>query len=143
VKNAKLLDSIAFVGHKNVSGNNRTTLEVTTEDFLTPRGDCIIGVSASKGCAALSAEAKAWLRTDSPVLVRLSVEGIVHEFKAHGSKELTLNDPVSAVIRKSNFTSGRTLAILSDSAARDVPRKIIEYLRECRAGKLELYALSD
>jgi len=50
-------------GHENVKATHRSTLEITTEDFLTPRGDCIICVSADKSLRDLSDDFKEALRT--------------------------------------------------------------------------------
>ena len=42
------LEEIIAQGHPNVLGTHRTTIEITTEDFLTTNGNCIIGVMSSK-----------------------------------------------------------------------------------------------
>ncbi|HIP75502.1 MAG TPA: DUF371 domain-containing protein, partial [Thermococcus paralvinellae] len=36
-------------GHENIKATHKSTLEITKEDFLTPRGDCIICIKADKG----------------------------------------------------------------------------------------------
>ena len=40
-------------GHVNVRATHRSTFEVTREPSLTPRGDCIVGVSSEVGAAGL------------------------------------------------------------------------------------------
>jgi hypothetical protein len=42
----RIFEKIEAWGHPNVSANNRTTFEVTKEDHLTRRGDCIIAINA-------------------------------------------------------------------------------------------------
>ena len=47
-------DEILFYGHPNVRCLHQRTIEVTTDSHLTLRGDCIIGVRASKACKDLN-----------------------------------------------------------------------------------------
>jgi hypothetical protein len=56
-------------GHPYIRATHRTTLEVTVEDSITPRGDCIIGVSADKSALSLSEEFKNCLRRENGVLI--------------------------------------------------------------------------
>jgi len=35
-------------GHENVTGEHASTLEVTSDDFLTPAGDCILAIEADR-----------------------------------------------------------------------------------------------
>ncbi|MFX1265712.1 MAG: DUF371 domain-containing protein, partial [Promethearchaeota archaeon] len=35
-------------GHANVTGSHQTTVEITSESTLTPRGTCIVGIRADK-----------------------------------------------------------------------------------------------
>ena len=51
-------EAIGFRGHPMVRSLHPTTIEVTTESHLTEKGDCIIGVGATKGCLQLSEEVK-------------------------------------------------------------------------------------
>ena len=107
-----------------------TTIEVTTEDHLTPRGDCIVGVGASAGCAQLDAQLKDGLRRKgSKVTIRMYVGPNVFEVKAEGDPRLELSHPHDIVIRKSDYVSDRTLAVKADAAARDIPREIVHQLK--------------
>ena len=38
-------------GHTNVRADHASTLEVTTDDWLTPAGDCILGIAANRAPA--------------------------------------------------------------------------------------------
>ena len=70
------LFTVTFKGHPNVRATNRMTLELTREDFLTLRGDCILGILADAACRDLSNEAKAQICTDdSKLRFRIEVEG--------------------------------------------------------------------
>ncbi len=133
-------DSIEFRGHPMVASRHPTTIEVTTEGHLTEKGDCIIGVEASKGCAQLSNEVKERLRRkDSRVSITISVGELVFLVEARGDPRLELTHPHDIVIRKSDFASDRTLAVGADSSARDLPREMVRLLRNPGTkGRLEI-----
>ena len=117
-----------------------TTIEVTTENHLTPRGDCIVGVGASMGCAQLDARLKEGLRRrGSRVTIRMFVGPYAFEMKAEGDPGLELSHPHDIVVRKSGYVSDRTLAVHADAAARDIPREIVRQLRDPgTVGRLEI-----
>jgi len=101
----KPLFTVRFKGHSNVKATNAMTLEVTREDFLTLRGDCIIGILADSACNDLGDEAKAYiLRDGSKLGFSLAVGGDRFEFSAFGSSSLTLTHRMSMVIRKSTYS---------------------------------------
>ena len=45
-------------GHENVRATHRSTFEVTKDDYLTPRGDCIVGIRSE----AAARDLPEWLR---------------------------------------------------------------------------------
>jgi hypothetical protein len=113
-------------GHPLVLGTHPTTFEVTSEDYLTKNGNCIIGVAADKGCAGLAPSFKSVLAHDDAVLVtRLACDGIIVEVRSRGSSQFTLDHPADMVWRKSTFVCGRTIGILSDRAALTLPRDLM------------------
>jgi len=126
-----------------VRSSHPTTIEVTTEEYLTENGDCIIGVGATKGCGGLRVDLKERLRQEgSKVKIRLIVGGESYELNARGDPRLALSNPHEVVIRKSDFVSDRTLAVKADSAARDLPRKLVHLLRDPKTtGRLEIEVL--
>jgi uncharacterized protein len=123
-----------------VRGSHPTTIEVTTEDYLTEEGDCIIGVSASSGCLGLDERLKGALRREgAKVTIRIVVRELSFELGARGDPRLRLSHPHDIVIRKSDFVSDRTLAVGSDAAARDIPRELIRLLKDRGTrGRLEI-----
>ena len=131
---------VTFRGHPMVMAAHPTTIEVTTEDHLTPRGDCIVGVCASAGCAQLDLRLKEGLRRGgSRATVRMFVGPYTFEVKAEGDPRLELTHPHDIVIRRSDYVSDRTLAVHADAAARDIPREIVRELREPgTVGRLEI-----
>jgi len=116
-------------GHENIKATHKSTLEITKEDFLTPRGDCIICIKADKGLKELNEEFKRALKSGKKVRIRIIVDDLVDEIVASGDERLTFENDVSMVIRKSSYIDGRTLAIKANKAAKDIDRKIIEKLK--------------
>jgi hypothetical protein len=137
-----LKEIIRCRGHKNVRATHRSTLEFTKEDYLTPRGDCILCIEADKGINDLSDEFKAALRAGKRLLIRIKVGDLVDEVLAEGSPGLILDHDFSMVVRKSDYIDARTLAIRANKAARDVDRKIVELLKSPeRTAEIELIIL--
>ena len=122
-------ETIICYGHKNVKATHRSTLEITKEDYLTPRGDCIICVKANKGLKELSDEIKEALKRGKKVKIRITADDIVDELEAVGDERLTFENEISMVIRKSEYVDGRTLAIRANKAARDIKRELVEKLK--------------
>jgi len=116
-------------GHENVIGEHKTTVEITTEDYLTKQGTCIVGVRATKKLTDLTSEIRqlVTLETTKIVLV-MEVEGIREQVTGTGGNNLTYTDPVSMVARTSSFQCGRTLMINADKAASDLCREFVNLL---------------
>ncbi len=125
-------EEVVARGHPNVRATHKTTLEVTKEEELTLRGDCIIGVKADKSMKDFNDEIKDWLRTGKPILVEIVLPdyGLKDYLKAFGSPKLTFRHETDIVIRKSDFVCDRTLAIKSNKSAKDINREMIELLRD-------------
>lgn len=128
------VEEVAFRGHPMVRAEHRTTVEITTDEHLTPSGDCIVGVGASKGLAQLSDATKGALMSDA-ARVRLTfvTPGGDFSFAARGSRLLTLESPTEMVVRRSSFVCGRTLAIMAGSSAREFPRTLVGSLKSPQA----------
>lgn len=124
-----LKERIVCYGHENVKATHRSTLEITKEDYLTPRGDCIICVKASKGLKDINEELKKALRRGERIRIRIIVDDLVDEIVAFGDENLSFENEVSMVIRKSTYIDGRTLAVKATKAAKDIKREIVERLK--------------
>jgi len=117
-------------GHENVKATHKTTLEVTREEYLTPRGDCIVGVRAEVGAAGLPG----WLREAardprSTIVVVLCAEGVCDAVAGRGDPRLTLDDEDRIVVRRSDYVDGKTLMVGASKAARHLRRDLVEKLR--------------
>ncbi len=120
-------------GHENVIGEHKTTVEITTEDYLTKQGTCIVGVQATQKLSEFSSEIRALvsLETTRIVLV-MEVAGIKEQVTGTGGSALTYTDSISMVARTSLFQCGRTLMINADKAASDLSREFVNKLSEKR-----------
>ncbi len=118
-------------GHPEIRSTHLTTLEITTEEHLTHRGDCIIAVNASKGLTDLPQEIRNALSA-SDGIVRMTLVVGSHRFatKGRGALGLSLSHPTDIVVRKSGFVSDRTLMVKADKAAADIPRDVVQLLRD-------------
>jgi len=118
-------------GHRNIQATHETTLEITKENELSKKGDCIIAVSADKAVADLSLEFRESLRKENAKMTMLiEAGGIVEVVNAFGSPRLILAHPTDIVVRKSSYVCSRTLAIKADKAAWGLSRKLVERLRD-------------
>lgn len=137
-------EEVAFAGHAMVRATHGSTIEVTTEPHLSPSGDCIIGVSATKGLAQLSGPLKSALRSDAArVRITIVAPGGEYSFWARGSKDLALSSPTDMVIRTSSYLCGRTLAILAETPARGLPRGLVGSLKSPQASGVLRIEVTD
>lgn len=127
-------DEISFFGHPNVRGAHTTTIEITKDHTLSPRGDCIIGVNASKACKDLKQGLKDLLQQEGFVVkIEIEVDDMIFAIDARSNSRLTLMNEHDIVIRKSNFVCPRTVAISCNRASSDMPRELIHLLRNPQA----------
>ena len=133
-------EKIIAEGHRNIRATHNTTLEITREDYLTPRGTCIIGIKANKAASDLSPKMKQLLKTSGyRVYLFIIVREKMDFVEARSDPRLVLTNPYSIVIRKSDYIDDRTVAINANKAARDIDRAIVEYL--IRGEKITAYLL--
>ncbi len=118
-------------GHYNVRATHKTTLEITREEHLTPRGDCIIAVKSEKSVFDLSSEVKQAIKCNTAkVMLLLRLLDFEEAVIGRGSEKLLLTSKLSIVCRKSDYVCPRTLMIKCDKAAMDLDRELIKYLRK-------------
>jgi len=126
----KATELISAHGHRNVQSTNKTTFEITKENHLTKRGDCIIAVGATKGAAGLNQKFKAVASSqDARITIKIEVNGEEETVIAWGNPKLLFTHPTDLVVRKSDYVCGRTLSVRADKAAYDLSRRLIEKLR--------------
>jgi len=117
-------------GHENVQSTHRTTFEVTKEETLSKRGDCILAVEATKAAADLPVEFKEAARKErARITVTVEADGLKETVEAKGSPQLQFTHQTDLVVRKSSYVCGRTLAIGADKAASDFSRELVNKLK--------------
>lgn len=107
-------------GHHNVLAAHPTTLEFTTEDFLTLRGDCILGINAVF-------QKPEWT-TPQKIKITITVDEITDELEAVYNPHFS--STTAMVIRKSSYVDARTFAIHATKAAKDIKREIVKKLKD-------------
>ena len=127
----KTATEILYVrGHPNISAKHRTTLEITTKEDLTPRGDCIIAVGSNKGAKQLSESFKKLAKKEnSTITMAIKVGTQTEIIKGCGDPRLTFSHPHDIVVRKSSYYSDRTVMVKANKAAIDLNRKLVELIR--------------
>ena len=122
-------DEIIFYGHPNVCSTHNKTIEITKAPTLSLRGDCIIGVNASKACKDLKPSLKRLLQqADQAVKIEIEVNDLSFAIDASSDSRLSLLHDHEIVIRKSDFVCPRTAAICCNKASSDIPRDLVQLL---------------
>jgi len=107
------------------------TLEITKENHLTKRGDCIIALEANKAARDLNPEFKKLAKNEkAKITITIEADNDVEIIKAHGSPQLSFTHPTDMVVRKSDYTCSRTLAVHADKAAKDLSKALIKKLQD-------------
>ena len=124
-------DEVTFYGHPNIRSLHAKTIEITKDEHLTPRGDCIIGVKANKACADLDESFKHRLKSNSSsVRIEIMVGDESFLISGMGDERLSMLNAHDIVIRKTNFVCPRTMSVLCDKASSDLPRKVVNMLQD-------------
>lgn len=127
----RVTEKIVAWGHPNVTAKNRTTFEVTKENYLTRRGDCIIAINASKGARDLNGAFKHLARSkDAEITVIIDAGSYREIAKGRGDPRLTLSHATDLVARKSNYICDRTLMIETDKVAINFSRDLLKALQD-------------
>ncbi len=126
-----VIEKIIARGHKNIRATHKTTFEITREQKISTRADCIIAVGASAAATNLTEEFKKHAKKiDAIIEVIIEVDGLIEQITGKGSPQLTFSHPTDLVGRKSAFISDRTFLINSDKAAIDLDRRLVEQLKK-------------
>jgi hypothetical protein len=116
-------------GHENVTAEHASTFEVTSDDFLTPAGDCILGIEADTVPTDLDeAFVAACQRPDATIEIRLAAGGQEDVIRAEGHPGLSFENDRSMVVRTSDYVDDRTIAVNAEKAAGDIDRKLATVL---------------
>ncbi len=110
--------SFTCYGHPNITALHKNTLEFTKDDFVTKRGDCIVGCRADfelEEIKKLIASAQ-----KQPCEVKITLKSNPLAETLQGTLNPEFEDDHEIVIRKGGFCSKRTMVILADRASSDL-----------------------
>ncbi|WP_232701026.1 DUF371 domain-containing protein [Halobacterium wangiae] len=118
-------------GHEHVAGEHASTLELTADDYLTPAGDCILGIEADRTPADFDSEfVAACCDEDAEITLVLEAGGHRDTVTGRGHPDLEYTNERSFVARTSTYVDDRTVLVDADKAAEDVDRDLVAALEE-------------
>jgi hypothetical protein len=118
-------------GHENVSAEHASTFELTSDDWLTPAGDCILAVEADTVPADLDAAfVEACQSHEATITATLRAEGHEATIEGRGHPDLSFENDRSMVGRTSDYVDDRTIMVGADKAAADIDRDLVAALAE-------------
>ncbi|MCU4924399.1 DUF371 domain-containing protein [Halobacteria archaeon AArc-dxtr1] len=118
-------------GHENVSAEHASTFEVTTDDYLTPAGDCILATDADRAPADFDPEFVEACR-DEAATIEVTIEAGNHtdSVTGRGDPDLEFTNERSAVGRTSDYVDDRTILLGAEFAAEGFDRDLVETLAD-------------
>ncbi len=132
---SRMEERISAVGHEHVSADHASTFEVTTDDFLTPAGDCILAIDADRAPASFDdAFVEACQDANATITATVDVDGLTQSVTGSGHPELTFESDRSAVARASEYVDERTVMVNAEYGAIGINDGIVDAL----AGGAEL-----
>ena len=118
-------------GHEHVQATHSSTFEVTSDDWLTPAGDCIVAIEADRTPADFTDEfVEAAQSHDAEITATLSTGDHTQTITGRGHPDLAFEDDRSAVGRTSDYTCGRTIMVDASGAADSVDRELVDALAD-------------
>jgi hypothetical protein len=118
-------------GHEHVAATHGSTFEVTTDDWLTPAGDCIVGVEADCAPADFDDAFVAACRDpEATITLTLETADESARVRARGHPDLSFESARSAVVRTSTYVDDRTVAVGADAAAAGLDRDLVAALED-------------
>jgi hypothetical protein len=125
----KLVEVVRARGHENVTAEHASTLEVTSDDYLTPAGDCILAVEADRVPAEFDDAFVAACRDESATITATVAAGDhVQCVVGRGDPRLSFDSERSHVVRTSDYVDDRTVLVGADAAAAGVDRDLVAAL---------------
>ncbi|WP_411962782.1 DUF371 domain-containing protein [Haloferax sp. YSMS24] len=122
-------------GHEHVSAEHASTFEVTSDDWLTPAGDCILAIDADRTPADFGDEfVDACQSHDATITVTVRVDAgeRTHEqtVRGRGHPDLTFDGDRSIVFRTSDYVDDRTGMVGAEHAADGFDDELVSALAD-------------
>lgn len=132
-------ERVRAVGHEHVTAEHESTFELTTDDYLTPAGDCILGIEADRAPADFSeAFVEACQTAEATITATIRAGGHSFTIAGRGDPGLSFENDRSLVGRTSTYVDDRTIMVEADAAAADIDADLIEALAEGASVSMEL-----
>lgn len=120
-KTRTLTYSFTATGHPNILAKHFKTLEITKDNYLTERGDCIIGINANFDKNSLK-------RFSGRIIVELICNGQKDAFKCFVNPDFESDSEL--VFRKSKVNTERTFGLSCGKSANKLNRELINELQK-------------
>ncbi len=118
-------------GHEHVSAEHASTFEVTTDDYLTPAGDCILAIDADRAPADFDpAFIEACQQQDAEITITFETADHADSVTGRGDPTLEFTNERSAVGRTSTYVDDRTIMLEAPHAAGGFDRGLVEALAD-------------
>lgn len=112
----------SVTGHENILSEHKSTIEFTKDNYLTKKGDCILGVNTIGDFEQL----KNLNFAKCEIIV--SIEKLKDKFC--GFINTDFSSKTQLVIRRSSYVDSRTGIILANKSAKDIDRRIVNKLQK-------------
>jgi hypothetical protein len=116
--------SFKCFGHRNISSSHKNTLEFTKDKDIGRIAHCIIGVNADFSLEKIKKE----ISSKDKLTITIQAADIKEKIECLPNKDF--DDEREIVIRKSEFSSKRTLGIRCDKASSGLSRLLKEKLKD-------------
>lgn len=113
-------------GHENMRANHETTFEFSKDDFVTWRGNCIVGIKATFKKEDLQKVGEE-VGPNGKLLIKISVGDLTEEIIAEYNE--FYDEDHEFVVRRSDFLDKRTLAVNTNKASIDFSDELRKKLK--------------
>jgi len=118
-------------GHEHVAAEHSSTFEITTDDYLTPAGDCILAIDADRTPADFDrAFVDACQDAEATITVTIEADGYRDSVTGRGDPALEFTNERSAVGRTSEYVDDRTIVNETEFAADGFDRELVDALAD-------------
>jgi hypothetical protein len=114
-------------GHPEIEASSLDKIKIVKGNFVKDNG--VIGVRANKSCVELSKKFKDALKSDRKLEIVLEADDVEEVFSAYCSPALELTSKDEVSISKDDMIDASTIGIMSEKAASDLKRELVEKLK--------------
>lgn len=123
--------TVTASGHEHVTATHASTWEVTTDDYLTPAGDCILAIEADFAPDEVPRDfVDACRDPGAEITARFEAAGHVDVVTGEGHPDLEYTNERGFVGRTSEYVDDRTVMVNADKSATDLDRDLVDALAD-------------